>query len=213
MTMAVTKRSGKGLRDGVISELAAYFDIRPGHDEKLRAAVRRFTEVVRGLDPETGIRTGLRDTRHVIFDDGRRLLWCTTFENDWETFVDEAVAIIGIGPFLDWMRHTRQGRRLAWAMPSYRLEKTGRSIPEAEEAIRTGSELKAILHSVQTGAAAYFDPLGSLTLPQIIKAHRLESAFRRVLANPAAEEVLTHPALRPLARQAAVLQLGDVSVP
>jgi hypothetical protein len=42
-----------------------------------------------------------------------------------------------------------------------------------------------------------------LTLPQIIKAHRLERALRQVLDNPAAEDVLRHPALKPLLRQAA----------
>lgn len=213
MTSAVSKKSGKGLSDGVISELAAYFDVLPGHDEELRAAVRRFTEAVRDLDPETGIRTGLRDTRHVIFDDGRRLLWCTTFENDWDAYIDACLLLIGIEPFLDWMRHTLQGRALAWVTPALGVENGGKSGPEVEEILRTSTRLKAILQSVQTQAAAYFNPLGPLTLPQIVTAQRLHRTFRQVLGNPAAEEVLKHPALQPLLRQAAALKLGDVSVP
>jgi hypothetical protein len=213
MTSGVSKRSGNGLSDGVISELAAYFDVLQGHEEKLLAAVRRFTEVVRNLDPDEGIRTGMRDTRHVIFDDGRRLLWCTTFENDWNDYVDEAVALIGIEPFLDWMRHTRQGRSLAWGTRAWGLEGSGGCDLEGGEIIRTAARLKAILQSVQTKAAAYFNPLGSLTLPQIIEAHRLNRTFRRVLNNPAAEEVLRHPALWPLLRQACVLKFIDASVP
>jgi hypothetical protein len=213
MTSAVRKKSGKGLSDGVISELAACFDVLPGHDEELRAAVRRFTDVVRDLDPETGIRTGLRDTRHVVFDAGRRLLWCTTFENDWDAYIDECLLLIGIEPFLDWMRHTTQGRTLAWVTPALEVENDGSSSPEVEEIRRTGTRLKAILQSVQTPAAAYFNPLGPLTLPQIITAQRLVRTFRQVLGNPAAEEVLKHPALRPLLRQAAALKLSDVSGP
>ena len=213
MTSAVSKRSGKGLSDGVISELAAYFDVLPGHDEELRAAVRRFAEAVGDLDPETGIRTGLRDTRHVIFDDGRRLLWCTTFENDWDAYIDACLLLIGIEPFLDWMRHTLQGRALAWVTPALAVQNGGPSAPEVEEIVRTGTRLKAILQSVQTPAAAYFNPLGPLTLSQIITAQRLHRTFQQVLANPAAEEVLRHPALRPLLRQAAALKLRDVSVP
>lgn len=213
MTSAVSKRSGKGLSDGVISELAAYFDVLPGHDEELRAAVWRFTEAVRDLDPETGIRTGLRDTRHVIFDDGRRLLWCTTFENDWDAYIDACLLFIGIEPFLDWMRHTLQGRALAWVRPSLAGQNGGPSASEGAEIARTGTRLKAVLQSVQTQAASYFNPLGPLTLSQIITAQRLHRTFRQVLGNPAAEEVLKHPALQPLLRQAAALNLRDVSVP
>jgi hypothetical protein len=213
MTSAVSKKSGKGLTDGVISELAAYFDVLPGHHEELRAAVGRFTEAVRDLDPETGIRTGLRETRHVIFDDGRRLLWCTTFENDWDVYIDACLLLIGIEPFLDWMRHTLQGRALAWVTPGLAAQNGGRSDPEVEVIVRTGTRLKAILQSVQTPAAAYFNPLGPLTLSQIITAQRLHRTFRQVIGNPAAEEVLKHPALQPLFRQAAALKLRDVSVP
>jgi len=213
MTSAVSKKPGQGLSDGVISELAAYFDVLPGHDEELRAAVRRFTEAVRDLDPETGIRTGLRDTRHVIFDDGRRLLWCTTFENSWDAYIDACLLLIGIEPFLDWMRHTLQGRALAWVTPALASQNGGPRDPEVDQIARTGTRLKAILQSVQTQAAAYFNPLGPLTLSQIISAQRLHRTFRQVLANPAAEEVLRHPALRPLLRQAAALKLRDVSVP
>jgi len=200
------REPGKGLRDGVVCELAACFDVLPDRAEQLRAAVRRFTDVVRELDPETGMRTGLRDTRHVIFDGGQRLLWCTTFERNWGSYVDQAVTLIGVEPFLDWLLHTRQGRRLYWAMP-------GHGARNGEEIARAGTELKAILHSVQTGAAAYFNPLGPLTLPQIIAAQRLEGAFRRVLGHPAAADALSHPALRPLARQAAALGLGEAGHP
>ncbi|SEC81613.1 hypothetical protein SAMN05216489_01699 [Streptomyces sp. 3213] len=31
MTSIVDKNSGKGISDGVVSELAAYFDVKPGH--------------------------------------------------------------------------------------------------------------------------------------------------------------------------------------
>jgi hypothetical protein len=213
MTSGVSKRSGKGLSDGVTSELAAYFDVLQGHEEKLLAAVRRFTEVVRNLDPDEGIRTGMRDTRHVIFDGGRRLLWCTTFENDRNDYIDEAIALIGIEPFLDWMRHTRQGRSLAWGTRAWGLEGSGGCELEVEEVVRTAARLKAILQSVQTQAAAYFNPLGSLKLSQIIETHRLDRTFRRVLGNPAAEEILRHPALQPLLRQAAIRKFLEASVP
>jgi len=39
-------RSGKGLSDGVVSELATFFTVKPGHEEELRATVRRLTAKV-----------------------------------------------------------------------------------------------------------------------------------------------------------------------
>ncbi len=45
MAAGVTKKSGKGLRDGVISELTTYWAVQPGHEEELRAAVGRFAEL------------------------------------------------------------------------------------------------------------------------------------------------------------------------
>ncbi len=68
MSPTLNKKSGKGKFDGVVSELTAFFGVKPGHEEKLRAAVDRFADVIRKTDPNETVKTGLRDTRHVIFD-------------------------------------------------------------------------------------------------------------------------------------------------
>jgi hypothetical protein len=183
MRSAVGKQPEECLADGAASEVAAFFDVLPGHQEELCAAARRFTEAIRNLDPSTGIRTGLRDTRHVIFDNGFRLLWCASFEGRWDAWVDDGLFLIGAGYFLDWLRHTAQG--------------------EGVEAVsrEASTELKAILLSVQAQATAYFDPLGALTLPQIVRAQNLDRSVRQVLGNPSAGEALRSPALEPLLRR------------
>lgn len=213
MTSAFCKQAGKGLSDGVTSEVAAYFDVIPGHQEELLAAVRRFTEAVRELDPESGIRTGLRDTRHVIFDDGLRLSWCMTFEGEWDACVDNALLVIGVGHFLEWLRHTAQGEEfVAWvAAAGGTLEKFHKNDPGVEETVKKISvQLQMILQSVQAQAVAYFNPLGGLTMLQIIKAQRLERAFQQVVGNPIAAGSLRDPALKPLLGQAGTaLELGD----
>ena len=205
MTSAASKRPGKAVSNGVISELATFFDVLPGHEQELRAAVQRFTEAIRNLDVKDGIRTGLRDTRHVIFDDGLRLLWCTTFEGAWDTHVDDALLLVGVEQFTDWLRHTVQGQQFAVrAALAAEAEKFGWNDPDGEDAMATNSaELKATLQSVRSQAAAYFNPLGVLPLPRIIKAQHLERAFRHLLSKPSAEEVLRHPDLRPLVQRAA----------
>jgi hypothetical protein len=57
---------------------------------------------------------------------------------------------------------------------------------------------------VQTPAAAYWNALADLTIPQITKAKAVDRAFQQVLDNPAAAQPLQHPALQPLLEQASV---------
>ena len=41
-TTQFDRKSGKGLRDGVVSELATFWEVKPGHEEELRAATERL---------------------------------------------------------------------------------------------------------------------------------------------------------------------------
>jgi hypothetical protein len=204
-TGQVTTKSGKGVSHGVFSELAAFFTVKPGHEEELRAACRRFVEMLRNSDPKDTQRTGLRDNRFVIFDDGRKLLWATTFETDWDTYIDDAVLIVGMENFMDWMQHTVEGEKvMEWVRSVGGLEKFDRNDPTLREIMKqAGAQLKAIIQSVQTQAAAYFNAVPDFTNPQITKAQRLEQAFQQVLDDPTAEEALKHPTLKPLLELAA----------
>jgi hypothetical protein len=199
-TTTTPTKSGKGLSDGVVNELAAFFGVKPGHEEELRAAVQRFAQTLRSSDPRDTIRTGLRDSRHVIFDNGRRLLWVTTFETDWDPYLEDALIVVGPEPFLDWMQHTTQADELlAWYHEAGAAGAFDRSAPDFEQRARTSSAgLKAIIQSVQVTAAAYFNPLGAVTMPQISKAGRLNEAFQTVLDDPRTEQALRDPNLEPL---------------
>ncbi len=42
MTSTINKKSGQGLSDGVVSELATFWEVLPGHEDELRAATERF---------------------------------------------------------------------------------------------------------------------------------------------------------------------------
>jgi hypothetical protein len=204
MTSDVTRKSGKGLSYGLVSELATYWHVLPGHEDELRAATQRFADVLSGVPAEKNIHTGLRDSRHVIFDNGARLMWATTFENDWDPYFDDFV-MIGIEHFLDWMQHTTQYTDVsAWLESSGGPETFRLDNPELEAQMKqTVGGLKAIVQSVQSPATGYFNNVSAWTMPQIIKAQRLHEAFQQVLDDPAAAEALQHPALKPLLEQAA----------
>jgi hypothetical protein len=199
----ITVKSGKGIRDGVVSELTVFFGVQPGHEEQLRAACQRFTDGLHAAGPESHLQTGLRDWKHVIFDNGQRLMLITSFDTDWDPYVDDAVSNIGVERWIDWMQHTVEAEQLAAA-----LRGTGtpgkRSSAELEQAVTAGSaQLKQILQAAQVPATTYFNALADLTMSEIRKAQRVEQAFQQVLDDPAAATALQQPALEPLLEQAA----------
>lgn len=204
MTTTTSVKSGLGLSDGVVSELATYWNVLPGHEDELRAATERFAATLRQVPLEKNIHTGLRDQRHVIFDNGQRLMWATTFENEWDPYFDDFV-LIGIEHFLDWMQHTTQGAAVSeWVESSGGVEKFSQENPDVQAHVqRTVGGLKKIVQSVQSPATGYFNNLNAWTMPQILKAQRLQEAFQQVLDDPGAAEALQHPALKPLLEQAA----------
>jgi hypothetical protein len=183
MTITLSKKSGKGLSHGVSSELSTFFTIRPGHEEQLREAILRFKANAQPGDTSVFEKVGLRTQRHVIFDNGTRVMWCTSFDTDWDPYIDDAIEIFGAANWVDWMQHT----------------------VEYSSGMETGSnaELKQFLQSAQEQATAFFDAFPNHTLSQIKKALLLSQAFERVLDDPAAAQALQHPTLRPLLEHAA----------
>jgi len=183
MSTALSVKSGKGQSHGVVSELAAFFHVKPGHAPAMRAAIEQFNQTVVATDPASLQKAGLRDVRFVMFDDDRRLVLLTTFETDWEPYVDDAFQVIGVPQWRSWQQHTVESDDLK-GMPSQ-------------------AELRASLRDAQTGAAAYWNALAGYTIPQIKKALRVQAAFEQVLDDPAAGQALQHAALKPLLEQAA----------
>jgi hypothetical protein len=203
-TTTINNKSGKGLSDGVVSELATYWDVLPGHEDALRAATQRFADTLRQVDRDKNIHTGLRDERHVIFDNGQRLMWATTFENEWDPYFEDFIQI-GLEHFVDWMQHTAQYTDVnAWIESSGGVGSFDTSRPDIEAHVKaTVGGLKAVVQSVQSPATGYFNNLGAWTMPQIVRAQRVQEAFQQVLDDPAAAEALQHPALKPLLDEAA----------
>lgn len=193
MIDTLSKKSGKGISHGVVSELTTFFGIQPGHEEEMRAACQRFGVVFREADPKVHQKTDLRDMKHVIFDNGQRLLFI-------------AVTLIGVEHWIDWMQHTVEAKQLRASLrDAGGAERSGKeSTAELEQTVKAGSAgLKQILQSAQVQAVYYFNDLANQTVPEIKKAVRVEQAFQQVLDKPEAAQALQHPALKPLLEQAA----------
>jgi hypothetical protein len=207
MTATTSKKSGKGTTDRVISEMATFFTVIPGKAEELRKACEGFAATALQADPKVVQKSGLRDSRHVLFDNDQRLLWATTFETEWDPYIDDAVLVMGFRAFVGWMQYTVEGSTIIKSMQDS-LSAGGLSPANSGGEIdqflsANTSDLKRILQSVQASAAGYWNMLADQTTPQIRKAQRVEQAFQQVLDNPEAADALQHPALQPLLEQAA----------
>jgi hypothetical protein len=209
MTITMDKKSGKGIRDGVISELSTFWDVKPGHEAEMRAATERLANTLRNAPVELNVQTGLRDERHVIFDGGKRMVWFTTFETDWDPYVEDAIMRIGLDNFTDWVQHTTASDDWwAWIRDAGGEERvrSASSITDPahqKEARMSLAGLKKFLSDRQIPASGYFNAVSYLTHFEIQKAQRVYEAFQQVLDNPDAAEALQHPALKPLLEQAA----------
>ena len=177
--------------------------VKPGHEEEARAAALRFGEMLKKSDWKAIAKTGLRDARLVDFDDGRRLMFASGFETDWDPYVDDAILIVGIATLPGLDATYRRGRRTC-GIGEVACQDLDKNDPAFAEKVKpAGAHLKAVIQKMQTPATTYFNALSDLTVPQIKKAQRLQQAFQQVLDDPAAQEALQHPALKPLLEQAA----------
>ncbi len=183
-TYTTTIKSGRGNRHGVVSEITAFMSVQPGEADALRAGLRRFHQRVRQAPWEVIVKIGIVDMRHAVFDDGTRLLWITAFDTDWDPYIDDAVAIIGIDSWKDWLQHTVEYAR-------------------SLESFRDSATVKRTLQAAQVPADGFYRAVPDLTLGQVQKARRVKEAFDRVLDDPRAAEVLQHPVLKPLLDEAA----------
>jgi hypothetical protein len=194
--VTLSKKSGKGMIHGAISELTTFFTVQPGHEEAMRAAVERVNQMLREMGPEVHRKMGLREWRMVLFDNGKRLMLATSFETDWDPYVDDAIVTFSPESFSDWLQHTVE----AGMLDKKQVESVKADL---RQGIANSALLKAVLQAGQVPASAYFDVLSDQMVPQIRKAQRLERAFEQVLNDSAATQALQHPTLKPLLEQAA----------
>ena len=177
-----------GSRDGLVSELGCYLHVRPGHAEDLRAAVRAFADSP-GRKGMVGAaeKIGVRTLRGTLFDNDTRFVFATTFDTDWDTYVDDAVEMMGgIAPWGKFLQYCEEVPPDA-------------GVPGAV----SNADAKELLARIRTKAAVFIDTFPQVSSKKFNRALRVLAAFETVLDNPDAAKALEHPALKPLLDQAA----------
>jgi len=74
-----------GLRQGKVSELTSIMTFAPGGAKRLRALLKVLGGNFQGAD-KVGT---LHDMRFVFLDNDTRMLFATTYDGDWDTYIDD----------------------------------------------------------------------------------------------------------------------------
>ncbi|MCA9877834.1 MAG: hypothetical protein KC442_08630 [Thermomicrobiales bacterium] len=82
----VPNRAGR--RTGQVSEFTIIAPLVPGGAERLRTLSQAETGDEAGPDKLRAIRT-LHDLRWVVFDDDTRAIFATTYDGDWDSYIDD----------------------------------------------------------------------------------------------------------------------------
>jgi hypothetical protein len=177
--MAANASSEPGIQVGPTSEFTLFFNVRAGHGAALREAVRALQESpgYRPGDYEVPIAV-IHEARFVPFDNDTRLLFATSFDGPWESYmVDFASKPLKL--FDAIFQHV-----------------------EGYEGLPDLGAVREFILSAQVAAVGYARNYGG-TVKEIRKAERVNRAFQQVLDDPAAADALQSPALAPLLAEAA----------
>jgi hypothetical protein len=151
----------------------------PGQSEAIRQAIRDLQQTpgYRPGDYELPI-ASIHEARFVVFDDGTRLLFATSFDGSWDAYMDD-FAMSSLAGFDAIFRHT-----------------------VGYEGLPDVAAVKAFVLGAQVTADGYARNYPG-SVKEIRKALRVNEAFQQVLDNPAAAELMEQSAMAPLLAEAA----------
>lgn len=166
-----------GLTVGSRTAFTAFLKVVPGHEQMLRDQLAGDQVDPKADEAIKEIGT-LHEFRWVLFDDDRRLMFCSAFDGTWDKYVQDFAAT-AIGQMIDRTLQHVEG----WV---------GIKDPRASECL-LGYAVPAIGYN-----CAYPQP----TVKQVWNALAVQKAFQQALDDPDAAEALQQPALKPLAELA-----------
>ena len=176
----------KGARDGPVSELSVFLKVKPGREQVIREVFNLPPAEQAELNKAIADVGTLHPARYVLFDNGTRLLIATTFDGDWDVYIDDFAASYVLDAWDKFLRHCE-------GYPDEGKDKAGLSV----------DEIKEFLTANQVTASDFAMTYPGFTVREIQEALRVQTAFQQVLDDPDAAEALQHPALKPLLEQAA----------
>ncbi len=159
--------SRKGRRSGVVSELSVLLKVKPGREQRLRqeltASIADSAQHAEGQKILEDIGT-VHEVRYVLFDDDTRLLLATSFDGDWDVYIDDFF---------------RTKVLMYWS--SFLIHCEGAPDDLAGAAALSLDDWKEFLSDHQITAIEYRRTYPDLTVKQILKAQQIMTAFQQLL--------------------------------
>jgi len=87
-TPTTTTPKRPGLRAGSRTEFTVFATVLPGHETALRETLVQSMANPRTQQALQDIGT-LHEDRWVLFDDGRRVMFCSSFDGSWDKYIDD----------------------------------------------------------------------------------------------------------------------------
>lgn len=186
-----------GTKTGKRGELTMFYTVKAGHEKAILEAIRAFyaTPFRQNFeDPRVvnvNVKVGVHDVRHVLFDNDTRLCWLTSFDTDWDPYIDDTFAVRNNWvEYAKILQHTNEAPEGNITDPNSPLQQNSRPVKE-------------IFNANRVLATGFFPTFPNVTVRDIQRDEQLRKAFDKVLEHPDAEEALKHPALKPLLELAA----------
>ncbi len=183
-TQTAKRSPRKGKRIDPVSELSVFCKVKPGRGQAVRDELDLPAEEQQPLINAIKDVGTLHNARYVLFDDDTRLLVATTFDGDWDVYIDDFAASYVLDAWDKFLIHTE-------------------GYPDEGKATMTVEEVKDFLHANQVTAANFYMDYPGVTTTEVKEALRVQAAVQESLDNPEAGEALQHPALKPLLAHAA----------
>jgi hypothetical protein len=167
-----------GLKDGVRTEFTIISEVKPGHEQEMRETIERGQADPNRIATAKALGT-LHEARWVIFEQGRRVMFASSFDGTWDRYIDDF--------------GSPAAKTVFDAVLSHCEGYPGITHPTIREWL--------VAHQVQ--ASSFGSAYPQATVKEILRALAVYQAFQQVLDNPAAELALEAPELQPLLEQAA----------
>jgi hypothetical protein len=156
----------KGRKAGVVNELSVFLKVKPGHEKQVRQV---FTDGDADVDRRAKATMLLNsvgtvhEARTILFDKDTRLLIATSFDGDWDVYIDDFARTKVLD---EWER--------------FLIHCVG--FPDAAGAATLSLfEKKEFLTANQVTAATYDRGYPDVTTKEVIKALNVQSAFQQLL--------------------------------
>jgi hypothetical protein len=156
----------KGAKTGVVNELSVFLKVKPGHEKQIREVFTSATgdpdRLAQGQKVLESVGT-LHEARQVLFDNDTRLLIATSFDGDWDVYIDDFARTMVLQAWATFLIHC-EGYPDAAGVASLSLD-----------------QQKEFLTEHQVTAARYDRTYPDVTVKEILKALRLQTVFQQLL--------------------------------